>query len=173
MDTSLKADTINSMQPMQISQYMLNNSQVPENKNCTSQNINQTNCSVRHYRHQVVDNESVLRGLDRKISKYEHAEPRQSLDNPSNDVHSNRSKIVESFTPFESQSTREKRACNVLSGVTINRFENPFIESQNLDHIVVNEKYRGGFQSRLNAKDCNVKKCGKLLKLTPQYGNRC
>ena len=54
MDTSLKADTINSMQPTQISQYMLNNSQVPDNKNCTSQNTNQTNCSVRHYRHQVL-----------------------------------------------------------------------------------------------------------------------
>jgi hypothetical protein len=173
MDTSLKADTINSMQPTHISQYMLNTSQVPQNKNCTSQN-NQINCSVRHYRQDnVIDNESILRGLDRRISKYEHTEPRPSLDDPSNDVQSNRSKIVDSFTPFESHGTREKRACNVLSGVTINRFENPFIDSQNLQNIVVNEPYRGGFQSRLNAKDCNVKKCGKLLKLEPQYGNRC
>ena len=171
MDTSLKADTIHGVQPTKIGQYMLDNAQVPSEKLCVPKPV-QASCSVRHYRHSVVDNESILKGLDRKINKVEVYE-RPSLDNPKADIQPNRSRIVESFVPFESQSTREKRPCNVLSGINIDRFENPLIKPQDLNHIVLNEPYRGGFQSRLNAKDCNVKECGQLLKLKPSYGSRC
>jgi hypothetical protein len=171
MDTSLKADTIHGVQPTKIGSYMLDSSQVPKEKICNKKPI-QTPCSVRHYRHDIIDNESVLRGLDRKLSKLDVYE-RPSLDDPKNDIQPARSKIVESFVPFESESTREKRPCNVLSGIHIDRFENPLIEPQDLNRIIMNESYRGGFQSRINAKDCNVKECGTLLKLKPGYGNRC
>ena len=171
MDTSLKADTIGGVQPTLIQDYMLNTSQVPQEKSCTSQKA-QPNCSVRHFRQDIIDAESKLRGLDRIISKVDY-DPKSSLDDPQNDIQSNRSKIIESFTPFESHATREKRPCNVLSGITIDRFENPLIPAQNMKHIIFEEPHRGGLQSRLNAKDCNVKKCGKLLKLKPEYGSRC
>jgi hypothetical protein len=170
MDTSLKADTIHGVQPMRIQEYLLDVSQVPENKNCNE--TLQPNCSVRHFRQDVIDNESTLRGLDRLITKSDFV-TRPSLDDPKNDIQPNRSKILESFTPFESVSTREKRPSNVLSGVTIDRFENPLIPAQNLDTIIMTEQYRGGFQSRLNAKDCNIEKCGSMLKLKPGYGSRC
>ena len=171
MDTSLKADTIHGVQPTRIQNYMLSTSQVPKEKSCSSQKL-PPNCSVRHYRHDVVDAESQLRGLDRPISKVEVV-PKASLDDPTNDIQPNRSKVVESFIPFEPQSTREKRPCNVLSGVTIDRFENPLIPAQNTQHIIFQEPHRGGLHSRLNAKDCNVKECGKLLKLKSGYGSRC
>lgn len=171
MDTSLKADTIHGVQPTKIQDYMLSRSQIPKEKSCTSQKL-PANCAVRHFRHAVVDTESKLRGLDRPISKVEVV-PKASLDDPTNDVQSNRSKVVESFTPFEPESTREKRPCNVLSGVTIDRFENPLIPAQNTQHIIFEESHRGGLHSRLSSKDCNVKECGKLLKLKPVYGSRC
>ena len=81
--------------------------------------------------------------------------------------------ILDSFMPFEAEGTREKRPCNVLSGVTIDRFENPFVQAQSMDHIVFDEQYRGGFQSRMNSKDCKIKECGNQMKLKPSYGMRC
>jgi hypothetical protein len=70
MGTELQLDSIRGVQPTKIAEYMLNTSQVPQNKNCTN-NKNPINCSVRHYKQKVVDKESVLRGLDRRISKHE------------------------------------------------------------------------------------------------------
>ena len=64
-------ETIHGIQPTKVSEYTLNVSQIPLNNNCTSEK-NPVNCSVRHYRHNIVDNESILRGLDRRISKNEN-----------------------------------------------------------------------------------------------------
>ena len=61
-------ETLHGVQPTKVSEYILDTSQVPLNKNCTSEK-NPINCSVRHYRQNIVDRESVLRGLDRKLSK--------------------------------------------------------------------------------------------------------
>lgn len=63
-------ETIQGIKPTKMSEYVLNSAQIPLNKNCTSEN-NPINCSVRHYRNNIIDNESVLRGLDRRISKNE------------------------------------------------------------------------------------------------------
>ena len=116
----------------------------------------------------VVDTESKLRGLHKPPTKIqlpssienEHITPQQAT-------------IVTSFQPFESESTLVKRSCNTLSGVTIDRFEHLPSQVQNPSHVIINEHYRGGFQSRLNAKDCDVKQCSNLIKVKPGYGNRC
>ena len=62
------SETLSGIKPTKIAEYMLNSSQIPLNNNCTSEK-NPINCSVRHYRHNIVDNESILRGLDRPILK--------------------------------------------------------------------------------------------------------
>ena len=68
MSKTLKSETLHGVQPTKVSEYILNTSQIPLNKNCTSEK-NPINCSVRHYRQNIVDSESILRGLDRQISK--------------------------------------------------------------------------------------------------------
>ena len=116
----------------------------------------------------VVDTESKLFGLHKpptKIQLPSFAENDQ--------ITPQRATIMTSFQPFESESTLVKRSCNTLSGVTIDRFEHLPTQVQNTSHIIMDEHYRGGFQSRLNAKDCDVKQCSDLIKVKPGYGNRC
>ena len=118
--------------------------------------------------------ESQLLGLDRKITKQEPPKNMMPV-NSTNEASSffTKSNNITSFQAFEPVSSRTKRSCNVLSEVTIDRFENPHTSPQTLDHIVVNEPYRGGFQTRIDAKDCQVVECGSSMRLEPVYGSRC
>ena len=167
MDTSLNTDTLHGVQPTRVADYMLGAAQVPV-KECKRSTYRTGGCSVRNNKHNAIDAESVLFGLDRRITKQEpptavkHTEPTHSIN----------SHILDSFSPFESVGTREKRPDNVLSGVSIDRFE--YVkDAQNLSHIISNEPFRGGFQTRIAAADCSIKKCGKQLKLKETYGTRC
>lgn len=181
MDTGLTTDTLSGVQPTLIGQYMMDTSQVPTNANCQYGNdangfrLQQPgyHCHVRYKKQNEVDTESKLFGLDRLITKQEPPNnmiPQNSTPEALNMITDS---TVSGFSPFEAITSRTKRSCNVLSEVNIDRFENPFVSPQELQHIVVNEPYRGGFQSRMSSKDCHVVNCGNELKLSPNYGTRC
>ena len=53
---------------------------------------------------------------------------------------------------MESVGTSFKKSCN-LSGITINRFENPHCNTQNPNSIIIDESFRGGVPSRMVEKD--------------------
>ena len=152
MDTSLTIDSIHGVQPNKVGEYMLDTYQVPS-KQCTTQYLG-VECGVTHAKGSVVDNESTLLGLDRIITKHEppagHFKNEQYVP-----TQRNTHVLIDSFMPFEPQSTREKRPNNVLSGVSIDRISTAHLyhDSQDVAQIVMNEQYRGGFQSRMNAKD--------------------
>lgn len=182
MDTGLTTDTLSGVQPTLIGKYMIDTSQVPSTDNCqTGASANGfrlqhpgLNCDVRYNKQtSVVNIESELFGLDRRITKQEP--PQNMIPKPANNEALNmiKNNNVTGFQAFEAVSSRTKRSCNVLSEVTIDRFENPHVSPQTLEHIIVNEPYRGGFQSRMNAKDCQVASCGKELRIKPAYGSRC
>lgn len=179
MQSILKGDQLYSDMPNQIGNYQLD--KIQRNiENCLPDGYYYDgpggNCSVRHIRDKYVDSESELLGITKKISK---SDPRgyQSYGLQGNDRGP-----VEMIKPLNMQqmqmlnegvSTREKRACNVLSGININRFEYPIEESQNLNNIIINEPQRGGVDTRNNEKDCYTKSCGNLLKLKTDYGMNC
>ena len=168
MDTSLNTDTLHGIQPTRVADYMLGTAQVPIHE-CKRSAYRTGGCSVRNNKHNAIDDESKLFGLDRPITKQEPPAP-VKISKPTH--HTTRSHILDSFTPFESISTREKRPNNVLSGVSIDRFE--FVkDAQNVKHIIADEHFRGGFQTRIAAADCAIKQCGKQLKLKESYGTRC
>ena len=180
MDTGLTTDTLSGVQPTLIGRYMMDTSQAPPKDNCEYgpqangfrlQHAG-LNCDVRYNKSEsVVNVESQLFGLDRRITKQEP--PKDMMPAPEQNVVTNKNPQITSFQAFEAVNSRTKRSCNVLSEVSIDRFENPHSNPQVLEHIIVNEPYRGGFQSRLNSKDCQVADCGKELRLKPAYGSRC
>jgi hypothetical protein len=181
MDTGLTTDTLSGVQPTLIGNYMVNTSQVPPDTNCqfgptaNGFRLQQPgfHCDVRYNKQSVVDNESKLLGLERIITKQEP--PKDMVPKPQTNEALNMIKNtnITNFQAFEPVSSRTKRSCNVLSEVNIDRFENPHVNPQVIEHIIVNEPYRGGFQTRLNSKDCQVASCGSELRLKPGYGSRC
>lgn len=179
MDTGLTTDTLSGVQPTLIGNYMIDTSQVPPSNNCQSSSsangfrLQQPgfHCNVRYRKNEGVDVESQLLGLDRRITKQEP--PKNMMPVVSKPDVKFTKNSVSSFQAFEPVGSRTKRSCNVLSEVSIDRFENPHVSPQTLEHIIVNEPYRGGFQTRMNAKDCHVAECGKELRLKPAYGSRC
>ena len=181
MDTGLTTDTLSGVQPTKIGNYMVNTSQVPSDKNCqfgskaNGFRLQQPgfHCDVRYNKQSVVDNESKLFGLDRIITNQEPPKnmiPQTQTNEALSMIKNNN---VSSFQAFEAVGSRTKRSCNVLAEVSIDRFENPQITAQALERIIFNEPYRGGFQTRINEKDCQVADCGSELRLKPGYGSRC
>lgn len=182
MDTGLTTDTLSGVQPTLIGNYMIDTSQVPSKDNCQfGPDANGfrlqhpgLHCDVRYNKQEsVVNVESELFGLDRRITKQEPPKNMMPSAKPNPAKNLIKNTNITGFQAFEPVSSRTKRSCNVLSEVSIDRFENPHVNPQTLDHIIVNEPYRGGFQSRINAKDCQVNECGSELKLKPAYGSRC
>uniref|UniRef100_A0A6C0F5U0 Uncharacterized protein n=1 Tax=viral metagenome TaxID=1070528 RepID=A0A6C0F5U0_9ZZZZ len=176
MDTSLNTDTLHGVQPTSIGNYMINTSQIPNKSNCNSSGfyLQQPgfNCDVRHHKVSLIDSESSLIGLDRYITKQEP--PESYFKKPQELKTYNDPPPKETYTsPFEPQGTRVGRSCSKLAGLNINRFENPLHEAQSYSNIAIDESFRGGFNTRLYAKDCQVVKCGKYIKLKPEYGNQC
>ena len=53
---------------------------------------------------------------------------------------------------YQSIGTKTSKSCN-LPGIEINRFENPNPNIQNPQHIISNDRFRGGMPSRIVAKD--------------------
>ena len=153
MDTSLHTDTLHGVQPTLIGNYMTSALQAPRAP-CTTEFLG-VECGVRHTRSGVVDSESELLGLDRKITKQEP--PRHMLPSDSAPPTAKATQLlVDSYSPFEPIGTRTKRPGNVLSGVSIDRFEYPHAEPQVLQNIVFAERHRGGLHSRMVAKDAKA-----------------
>ena len=184
MDTGLTTDTLSGVQPTLIGNYMIDTSQVPSKDNCqTGAEANGFrlqqpgfNCDVRFNKQDTIVNvESQLLGLDRRITKQEPPIDMIPRNLSKNETITNQfdTNNIESFQAFEAVSSRTKRSCNVLSEVSIDRFENPHSNPQLISNIILNEPYRGGFQTRINEKDCQIKECGAELRLTPSYGSRC
>lgn len=179
MQSILKGDQLYSDLPTQIGNYQLD--KIQRNiENCVPDGYYYdgpgANCSVRHVRDKYVDNESQLLGITKKIEK---GDP---LGYKSYGLQGNDRGSIEQVKPLdikqmqelnEGISTRQKRPCNVLSGVHIDRFEEPLDYAQNLSNIVINEPQRGGVNTRNNEKDCYVKNCGSLLNLKTEYGMNC
>ena len=172
MDTSLSTDTLHGIQPTRVADYMLDTFQAP-GAPCTTAHLG-VDCTVRHTRDSVIDSESSLLGLDRMITKQEppaefiaamrNSGPAQADSRPKQKQSQG---LLDSFSPFEPVGTRTKRPCNVLSGVTIDRFHGVHHSPQDLAHIVMNESHRGGSHTRMNAKDDSVTECGGLMRLKP------
>jgi hypothetical protein len=181
MDTGLTTDTLSGVQPTLIGSYMIDSSQVPPDSNCqfgpkaNGFRLQQPgfHCDVRYNKQSIVDNESKLLGLDKLITKQEP--PANMIPKPTSNqaLDSIKNINVSSFQAFEAINSRTKRSCNVLSEVSIDRFEHLHNNPQIINHIVINEPYRGGFQTRINTKDCHVAECGSELRLQPAYGSRC
>lgn len=169
MDTSLTTDTIMGVQPTLISKYLIHGS-LPENQ-CAQVCTPGILCDYSNKGN--TDLESSLFGLDRIITKQEP--PQNMVPKTFNNIKSPQidNKLATCFQPFEPVGSRTKRSCNVLSGIEIDRFENPIHKPQEIERIIISEPFRGGFQSRINSKDCNVVECGETLKLKPTYGTRC
>ena len=174
MDTSLNTDTLHGVQPTLVGQYMINTSQAPMKTNCGSDglhlNYSGLNCDVRFRKNDIVDTESVLFGLDKRITKQEP--PRNVTVEKIKEMPMPQMKDTYN-APFEPKGTRKGRSCNMLSGIHIDRYETPMHEAQNLKNIVFDEPLRGGLNTRMVAKDCAVTNCGDMLKLKPGYGTRC
>ena len=88
-----------------------------------------------------VDVESEIRGLGKTLNNYRP---------PANaDIHPPLSKNDEIQLELPVQvSTRLHKSENIFAGITIDRFENPLVQPQELDHIVFQERTRGGLDTR-------------------------
>ena len=120
--------------------------------------------------HGSIDTESSLHGVGRVNSRYEPGEIAVEKVAVVPAAQLNGDAYVASL---ESQSTRTKRPENVLSGVSIDRFQYLHENPQDVSTIVFDELQRGGTHSRLCTKDATVKSNGHVMKLKPSYGAKC
>jgi NDP-sugar pyrophosphorylase family protein len=146
-------------QPLKIGDYMLTNF------------IKDTECGMdtpglfckSHSVKKFVDKESLLIGITHDDEKYTLSTPEELHQ------HYIEPKKYNSNSMIIGESTKTGRACSVLSGVNIDRFNILPTDVQS----VVDENTKIGQNSRLYAKDCQVSRNGAQLKLKPQYGNTC
>lgn len=94
-----------------------------------------------------IDDESSLFNLDKKYDRF-----LPKLINKIEPSIQQRTQTVPDLLERIPLSTRERKPCNPLSGITINRFEN-VKGYQDVNKIVFNESIRGGMNSRQIAKD--------------------
>ena len=167
MQSRLYADAVFSNMSTQVGNYRTDKVQnIIENCNPTSENHQSGYCRVKHSKN-YVDVESDLKGLKNVITKRDppvyndyglQGNDRGPMD-PVKTFKANEMQLMN-----EGISTRSKRPCNVLSGVSIDRFENLGYDPQQLDNIVMNEPHRGGIHTRNNEKDACKQKCAYISK---------
>ena len=118
MQTDLLSDTVSSRQSEKISDYVLNNINSIRNKpRC----IDEMNCrSVPDKR--GVDTESKLRGLGQVLNRLPEMNPETKIEEKQtiNESVIDRNDIY--WNNFN-QSTKIQKSCDILSGVTIERFD--------------------------------------------------
>ena len=145
MNTGLKNDEQFSVQPTRVGDYILNNVynvHVGDKKKVNDLYFkNSTN-------NKNMDVESDLLLLGQPLGRSEYV-PESNEETITN--------IVNKQLIPETEYTREKKPCN-MPGTFIDRFEHPFVQPQLVNHIIMDEEYRGGFQSRLDFKDSIAKK---------------
>jgi len=143
MQASLKGDVKVFPQDVRVGNYMMSTISPASCAQESGDPYPGANCTVRHNKSSV-EIESELFGIGQHIGK----EPvSRGFENQKIPV-----AIVPANLP-ESEYTREKRACNTLSGITINRFEPLSNNPQELNNIILNEPARGGLDTRNFEKD--------------------
>lgn len=118
MQTDLLSDTVSSRQSSKISDYVLNDVNSVNKPRC----VDELNCrSVPDKR--GVDTESQLRGLGQFLNKLPNPQPNETIQE---DAQYNDTTLIDRDDIYWNnfnQSTRVPKSCDVLSGVTIDRFE--------------------------------------------------
>lgn len=154
----MNVDTLMGVTPTKIGDYMLNPIQA---RSQPCQPFLGTNCDVTHQKSSI-NKESILLGLNQPLTRnIPYLKEDTLADEPMGS-----SGMKESYEAFEPLHTREKRPCNTLSEITIDRFEKVIHHTpQALDQIVFRETTRGGLDTRTEAKDEKVSECGKLFKI--------
>lgn len=128
MNTSLKNDAKSSSVPVKSGTYV-------------TTNLYRTSADV-------INAESTLMGLGQTLNKFET--PREVPVAPVGPA------VNRNTMYLEADTTRISRSCN-LPGVTINRFDFPFVDQQQF--AIHDETQRGGFHTRNNEKDTYERKC--------------
>jgi hypothetical protein len=145
-NTGLKNDEIESVQPTLITDYQLFSPH--KNRVIEQPDFNQ---AVRHKVNDVeIDSDLKLIGKRHRLKSSIVNKP----ENKNLEASPNTMKLP------SSDGTRQRRSCNTLSGVTIDRYEYPLRNPQ-LNGIQQNR----GMQSRLAAKDEYAREHAKLLRM--------
>lgn len=130
MNTALKNDSVLSKQPKRVGGYQTTN--------------------LFRLSDTTIDVESVLRGLDTKLHKFDvPPAPLVEVQNPSS---ANRNSML-----LEGDETRMRRAVSSVTQQEMSRYEFPLVDHQK--YAVFAEHQRGGFHTRNNAKDEYAVKC--------------
>ena len=143
MQASLKGDVKVFPQDVRVGNYMMATIQPGKCAQESGTPYVGANCSVRHNKSSV-EIESELFGIGQHIGKEPLSNGFTKQEVPV--------AIVPANLP-ESEYTREKRACNTLSGITINRFEPLSNDPQELNNIIMSGIIRGGQDTRNFEKD--------------------
>lgn len=130
MNTALKNDSVLSEQPKRSGGYQTTN--------------------LFRLSDTTIDVESVLRGLDTKLHKFDT--PPQPLVEVANPTSANRNSMQ-----IEGNESRMKRAVNSITQYEGVRYEFPLVDHQKFSMFT--EHQRGGFHTRNNAKDQYAAKC--------------
>tara|TARA_Y100000389_G_scaffold204940_1_gene261031 strand:- start:7544 stop:7951 length:408 start_codon:yes stop_codon:yes gene_type:complete len=130
MNTALKNDSVLSTQPKRSGGYQTTN--------------------LFRLSDTAIDVESVLKGLDTKLHKYDV--PPAPLVEVANPTSANRNSMQ-----IEGNESRTRRAVNSITQKETARYEFPLVDHQKFS--VFTELQRGGFHTRNNAKDEYASKC--------------
>lgn len=130
MNTALKNDSVLSEQPKRLGGYQTTN--------------------LFRLSDTTIDVESVLRGLDSKLHKFD-VPPVPLVEVPT-PTSANRNAMY-----IEGRESRTRRAVNSITQQEMSRYEFPLVDHQK--YAVFTEHQRGGFHTRNNAKDEYAVKC--------------
>lgn len=130
MNTALKNDSVLSGQPKRAGGYQTTN--------------------LFRLSDTTIDVESVLRGLDTKLHKYDVPPP--PLVEVSKPTSANRNSML-----IEGNESRMRRAVSSVTQKETTRYEFPLLNHQ--EYAVFTEHQRGGFHTRNNMKDEHSVKC--------------
>lgn len=141
--TDLKYDQLFSNQPMKINTYMINSSFVQPTNTFS---LSHVGLNVKPYLNSsYITDESKLRGLNQQLNKYPNMIPEKitpneiSTPNPSKPIYEN---II-------GKNTRESKSCNFTNYDRMKYFDILPKDPQNLNHVIFNEKSRGGLNGRI------------------------
>jgi hypothetical protein len=120
MQTDLLSDTVSSRQSSKIFDYVLDGVNSVNKQRC----VDEVNCrSIPDKR--GVDTESQLRGLGQFLNKLPNTQPIETIREDDTTQYNDTTLIDRDDIYWNNfnQSTRVPKSCDVLSGVTIDRFE--------------------------------------------------
>jgi hypothetical protein len=135
------------------------------------------NCGTTHVGPHKINIESDLRGLNNVLSRCSCGKcPNCTLNKTTCEESRNLEPFpdppaiseIEQSNFLMSHDTREKRGCNTLSGISIDRTHYLPCNPQVIDRIIINEPVRGGIDSRNFTRTVFENKC-KMEYAKPEY----